>query len=253
MRMARLLLCVRTCCLLAAVLVPPALHAADSACLRLPHVIGDHMVLQAGKPLPIWGWDAPGSAVRVRFAGQEQQTTAAGDGRWRVVLAPLSASAQPQVLTVSGSTQIIVQDVLVGEVWLCSGQSNMELPVRLLSDRPSPQDGREAEEEACPTIRLLAVPRGRSATPLADAAVSWTPCSAAALQATRFSAVGFHAARALAGAAGAGRGDRRRLWRISHPMLAAHGGAVPGPIPGRLCRPGPAALGAWPSPPVGDV
>ena len=89
-----------------------------------------HMVLQRDMPVPVWGWDNPGQRVSVSFAGQKVQATAASNGYWIVRLAPMHASSQPQVMRIAGSTVQQLADVLVGDVWLCSGQSNMEYPLR---------------------------------------------------------------------------------------------------------------------------
>ena len=93
--------------------------------LKLPAVIGNHMVLQQKQANPIWGWDTPGTKVTVTFAGQTQTATAGNDGRWTVKLAAVPANATPQTLAISGTSKRTIEDVLVGEVWMCSGQSNM--------------------------------------------------------------------------------------------------------------------------------
>ncbi len=96
------------------------------------------MVLQSGQPARVWGWANPGETITVRFAGQEKRATAGGAGRWDVRLDPLPVSAQPAELTVSGSETVTYKDVLVGEVWLCSGQSNMQKPLGLWRGQPVP-------------------------------------------------------------------------------------------------------------------
>jgi sialate O-acetylesterase len=88
-------------------------------------VFGDHMVLQRDKPAPVWGWDKPGRKVTVSFAGQSKSATAGKDGKWTVVLDPLKLNAKPQTMTISGAEKITLKDILVGDVWVCSGQSNM--------------------------------------------------------------------------------------------------------------------------------
>ena len=93
----------------------------------LPDVISDAMVLQREQPVPIWGKAEPGEAVTVSFAGQTKKTTADKDGQWRVTLDPMRASATPAVLIIAGKNRIELKDILVGEVWLVSGQSNMQL------------------------------------------------------------------------------------------------------------------------------
>ena len=106
--------------LTSSLMLAASLHAE----VKLPAVFGDHMVLQQQQSNPVWGWDAPGTKMTVSFAGQNYSATAGKDGKWTVKLAPLPANATPQTLTVAGSTTREIQDVLVGEVWLCSGQSN---------------------------------------------------------------------------------------------------------------------------------
>ncbi len=98
--------------------------------IALPSILSDHMVLQQGQKLPIWGWGDPGEHVSVSFGSQEAKTVTGPDGTWKVMLDPLGASDQPQTMSVMGKTKVDVHDVLVGEVWLCSGQSNMEWPLR---------------------------------------------------------------------------------------------------------------------------
>ena len=101
--------------------------------IGLPKVIGDNMVLQQGEPAAIWGSGIPGRKVSVRFAGQNVRTTVGDDGSWMLKLAPMEASFEPRTMTISdGKTTIRLHDVLVGEVWLASGQSNMEYRM----DRP---------------------------------------------------------------------------------------------------------------------
>src|ERR1700752_3414080 len=93
--------------------------------LKLPAIVGDHMVLQQKHTNPIWGWDTPGTKVTVTFAGQDYSATAGADGKWTVKLAPQTANATPQTMSITGSSKREIQDILIGEVWMCSGQSNM--------------------------------------------------------------------------------------------------------------------------------
>src|SRR5690606_6214739 len=94
----------------------------------------DHAVLQRDKPVPVWGRADAGEKVTVTFAGQTKTTTAGADGRWSVTLDPLSVNAQPATLTIAGKNTVTISDVLVGEVWLASGQSNMEWSVDNAND-----------------------------------------------------------------------------------------------------------------------
>jgi sialate O-acetylesterase len=104
--------------------------AASLAAVEIAPIFNDHLVLQRDMPVPVWGTGSPDEAVTVRFAGQEKKATAGKDGRWLVRLDPLAGSKEPRELTVAGSSTITVKDILVGEVWLCSGQSNMSVTVQ---------------------------------------------------------------------------------------------------------------------------
>jgi sialate O-acetylesterase len=88
-------------------------------------VFADHMVLQRDKPAPVWGWASPGKKVTVSFAGQSKSAVARKGGKWMVVLDPLKLNAKPQTMTIAATEKITLKDILVGDVWLCSGQSNM--------------------------------------------------------------------------------------------------------------------------------
>ena len=93
---------------------------------RLPHIFTDNMVLQRDQTVPVWGWADPGEQVTVAFADQSKLATADHSGSWRVEFDSLSTSDQPRVLTVTAGNEIQIKNVVVGEVWVCSGQSNME-------------------------------------------------------------------------------------------------------------------------------
>jgi sialate O-acetylesterase len=130
--------------------------------LRLPFIIGSNMVLQRDKPVPVWGYGVAGEQVTVQFKGQHKTALADASGKWQLFLDPLPASAQPAGMIVSakGST-IRLQNILVGEVWLCSGQSNMEYSMRknskfekaLRSNAPE----NELEKANNPLIRIFLV------------------------------------------------------------------------------------------------
>lgn len=121
----------RTLTLLSALLLTPlnALHGAE---LKLGAVFSDHMVLQRDKPVAVWGWADVGETVTVSFAGQSKSAIAAADGKWSLKLDALAASEESRTLLVTGKEgrKAEVKDVLVGEVWLGSGQSNMEMSVK---------------------------------------------------------------------------------------------------------------------------
>ncbi|BET68893.1 hypothetical protein ASA1KI_38110 [Opitutales bacterium ASA1] len=162
-----------------------------------PAVFSDHMVLQRDRPVPVWGTAEAGEVVTVRFAGHERTTRASDDGNWRVDLPPMAASAEPRVLSVEGAVVLDFTDVLVGEVWLASGQSNMEKPLGPRRGQ-KPTDDHEAELAAAhhPLLRLYQVPKyGRPRSGAAPPA--WMPCSPEALQALDFSAAGYYFGREL--------------------------------------------------------
>lgn len=152
--------------------------------LKLPAIIGDHMVLQQQQANPIWGWDRPGTRVTVTFAGQTHSATAGADGKWTVKLAPVAASATPQRLTIAGSSRREIQDVLVGEVWMCSGQSNMQWSLS-----QSYHGDLEALATNLPLVRLISVPQVGTQELKSDFNGRWE--AATPQTAPSFSAVGF--------------------------------------------------------------
>jgi sialate O-acetylesterase len=108
-------------------------HAA-TAQVRLPRLVSDGMVLQRDQPVRIWGWAKPGEGVNVAFQGKTYKATTGADGQWRVTLPAMKAGG-PYEMSLKASNQLTVKDVLVGDVWLCSGQSNMETPMSRLRDK----------------------------------------------------------------------------------------------------------------------
>ncbi len=102
---------------------------AQAALPFVSPIFGDNMVLQRGKPNPIWGWSEPGDKVRVDIQGRTATAVASSDGRWQVKL-DLPPAGGPYTLKISGRQSLVLHEVLVGEVWLCGGQSNMQFPVR---------------------------------------------------------------------------------------------------------------------------
>ena len=174
-------------------LIPIIVLAAPQllAEVRCAKIFGDHMVLQRELPVPVWGEAAPGEEVAVVFAGHSQTTRAGDDGRWRVTLPPLAAGAEPRDLTVRGTNTLVFSDVLVGEVWFCSGQSNMEKPFGpRKGQRPVVDHELEIAAARHPKLRLYQVPRTDQKQD-APGRLSWLPCSPEALRLSDFSAVAY--------------------------------------------------------------
>jgi sialate O-acetylesterase len=162
--------------------------------IRLPHVFSDHMVLQRNQPIPVWGWAEPGETVTVRMSPASVKGTADSQGRWRVSLPP-QTGVGPFTLVVSGSSTITFHDVLIGEVWLCSGQSNMEMGMKMIQDSAA-----EISRGSHPRIRLLLVPRKLSPLALEDFDANWKVCDPETLSQggwNGFSAVAYFFAREL--------------------------------------------------------
>ena len=185
------------------------LRAQSENALGIPHVFGDHMVLQSGQPIPVWGWAKPGESVTIAFAGQTKRTIAAAtDGAWKIELDPLAVSAQPADLTVAGSETIAFHDVLVGEVWLCSGQSNMQKPLGTWRGQPITTVNYQQALAAAnyPLIRLLNMKISEADTPARDIDTTqrsvqdypwagWVPTSSASLDEVKFSAACYYFGR----------------------------------------------------------
>jgi sialate O-acetylesterase len=162
-------------------------------CLGIASVFTDNMVLQQGMPVPVWGTAKAGTDVIVRFAGQTETATADSDGHWRVWLQPLDAAHEPQSLTAASpeSKSVTVSNVLVGEVWICAGQSNMEW---CLCNALNPE--REIAAAQYPGIRLFTVPQRTAEHPeTAMPGAAWRVC--APENARSFSAVGYFFGREL--------------------------------------------------------
>lgn len=140
--------------------------------VALPAVFTDNMVLQRGQQVPVWGSAAADEKVTVSFAGQSKSATADADGNWRVALDPLEANAEPASLKVTGNNAIAVNNVLVGEVWIGSGQSNMQWAVR---QAQNPEE--EAKAADYPNIRLFQIPLAHSPKPQSDVDARWDICT----------------------------------------------------------------------------
>jgi sialate O-acetylesterase len=121
--------------------------------VRLPRLVSNGMVLQREAPVRIWGWAKPGEAVTVAFLGKTYRATAGADGQWRVALSALKAGG-PYEMKIDASNHLVLKDILLGDVWFCAGQSNMELPMRRVRDK-YPQEVATANN---PRIRQFDVP-----------------------------------------------------------------------------------------------
>ncbi|NQV31921.1 MAG: hypothetical protein HQ515_04460, partial [Phycisphaeraceae bacterium] len=164
--------------------------------VRLPNIFGDRMVLQRNKPVRIWGWSQPADLVTIRFADQVKTVTTAATGTWQTELDPMEASFTGRQLSVLGpDNRITLQAVLVGEVWLCGGQSNMEWKLR--SSRDADMEIDSANDSALRYIRLPKIARLDAQTdfPADDREGRWQAC--VSRQAENCTAVGYYFGRRL--------------------------------------------------------
>ena len=177
-----------------ATLIPASLGGEKEE-LSIAKIFTDHGVLQRDMPTPIWGKAAPGTPVNVRFANQTKTTKSDQQGKWQVQLDPLPTNSSPAELTViSGNKTITLTDILVGEVWLCSGQSNMG---HALSRATGGEEAIAAANH--PKLRLFRVKQSPAYSPVDDVEGEWIACSPDALRRNGggFSAVGFFFGRQL--------------------------------------------------------
>ena len=177
-----------------AILLAPAAWAD----VKPNNLFSDHMVLQSGVPVPVWGSASPGEQVTVTLVDQKQTAAAAPDGKWMIHLSPLQPGG-PLEMTIAGNNTITIHDVLVGEVWIGSGQSNMQFPV-WNSPTVGAYNGvlnKEQEVAAAnyPQLRMYTVKTALSANPLDDTVGRWEVCTPDSVKA--FSAIGYFFARDL--------------------------------------------------------
>ncbi len=206
-------------CIAAGWLLLAAYAFAD---VRLARIFSDHAVLQRGKPVPVWGTAEPGERVTVEFRGQKISTVARDNGEWSVTLKPMPAGG-PFQMTVRGNSTVVLNDVLVGEVWVASGQSNMEWPVALSNNAEQ-----EIAEANNPQIRLFVVPKAVADRPLKDlSGGAWQPCTSETVR--NFSAAAYFFARELQRALKVPVGVIEAAWGgtpaeswTSKPTLMAH-------------------------------
>ena len=173
-----------------------SLHLSGKADVKPNSLFSDNMVLQNGVAVPVWGRADEGEKVTVEFAGQTLSTVAQ-NGKWMIKLNPLKINSTPQEMKIYGSNTLIIKNILVGEVWVCSGQSNME---RQLGLRPpqKPIVNWQAEAQDAknyPHIRQYYVRRSPSETKVEDVKSKWVVCDTTSVK--WFSAVGYFFARSL--------------------------------------------------------
>ncbi|MCC6697876.1 MAG: sialate O-acetylesterase [Candidatus Hydrogenedentes bacterium] len=173
-----LTLCIAACCCFTAAADKPQPE------ITLPSVIGDHMVLQQDNPAPIWGKTDPKIKVTVTLGDVKKSVKSDEQGKWRVDLGPLRPGGPYELTVKAKKTKAVVQDVLVGEVWVCSGQSNMEWPV---SRALNPEE--EIKNANYPNMRLFTVKKKVSGEPLDGCEGSWSVCTPETIP--NFSAVGY--------------------------------------------------------------
>jgi sialate O-acetylesterase len=161
--------------------------------VKLPMVFADHAVLQRDKPIVVWGWAEPGEEVAVSFADASAEAVADANGEWQVSLPSLPASKEGRAMTVKGQNEIVLEDLLVGDVWICSGQSNMEMNMGGVSDRAVAVE----ESKGVPFIRHMKIVGEGVSGPTRDTVgTKWQVCSPSSLNG--FTATGYFFAYELA-------------------------------------------------------
>ena len=158
--------------------------------ITLPAIFTSNMVLQRDKQIKIWGWGVKGETVMVNFNGQTSKTKTGKDGSWQLTLQPM-AYGGPYNMTLSGKNKITLNNILIGDVWICSGQSNMEFVLK--NTRNS---AKEILESTYSSIRLFTVEKATAFKPLNDvSSLGWQECNPATT--SDFSAVAYFFGRKL--------------------------------------------------------
>ncbi len=190
--------------LLAATLFPGAAEAGaelSNAGFRPARVFSDNMVLQRDVPVPVWGWSDVDQTIEVEFNGRRAMVEARAGERWELRLAPMPALAEPALFRIRGSAgarEVVLANVVVGDVWLCMGQSNMEMIMGFESEtnyRGILDHERELQDTEYPNLRLLNVPKSGAPAPAPDTAVQWVVSDARSAE--FFSAVAYTFGRKL--------------------------------------------------------
>lgn len=176
------------------------LTSVANSAVTLPKIIGDNMVLQRGVPVAIWGDASAGEKVTVTFAGQTKGTTASADGKWMIHLDAMTASSNGREMSIVASTTVVLKNILVGEVWLCSGQSNMEYTMMkegkfAHAKRSTGIDSVAMKNERNPAIRLFLVKRDLTKADGANVNKGWNAAEGESLRV--FSAAGYFFAKKL--------------------------------------------------------
>ncbi|HET6406617.1 MAG TPA: hypothetical protein VFG14_01960, partial [Chthoniobacteraceae bacterium] len=158
---------------LAPLFVPVVVFSASlaEAKIKLPALVSDHMVLQQEAKANIWGWAEPGEKVTVKYGEKSASATTGNDKKWSVRLDGLKAGTSGD-LTIAGEDTVVVKDVLVGEVWVGSGQSNMEW---IVQNAGNPEEEKKAANY--PQIRMFTVTKSASEIPKDDCVGKWLVCS----------------------------------------------------------------------------
>ncbi len=157
--------------------------------IKLPAIISENMVLQQETRANVWGWAEPGEAVEIQFGAASGKTVTGADGKWDVKLTQLAAGSAGDMV-IKGKNSITVKNVIAGEVWVCSGQSNMEWNV---ADSKNPQD--EIAAADFPELRMFTVKKSAQAEPQTDCVGKWEVCTPQTVP--HFSAVGYYFGRKL--------------------------------------------------------
>jgi sialate O-acetylesterase len=186
------------------------LSSTSRADLRLPGIFGDHMVLQQGAA-SVWGWAAPGKTITVSLSDQKASAKAGADGKWKASLLALKAGG-PFEMAVTGDGSVTLSDVLVGDVWLGSGQSNMEFPLSRSLDAST-----EITKADYPRMRLFTLDKASHSAPKDDVKGTWKVCSSSI--AGEFSAVAYYFGR-----------DIHRSLKVPVGVVAAAWGGTPAEV-----------------------
>ncbi len=189
------------------------LNAGSFSQTRLPAMFSDNMVLQQQQLVSVWGVDDPNTKITVKGSwGKNATAIADGKGHWKLKL-QTPAAGGPYIVVIKGSKEVLLKNVLIGEVWFCSGQSNMEMPVKGNSNQPVIGSNETILNSANDNIRFLNTPRSASITPLYDVKGEWKAASPAATG--NFSATAYYFAKKLQAVLGVPVGIIQSAWGAS--------------------------------------